>query len=213
MAARPQERRARPARLGPPRTTRARCSAAAPTTRSRPPRTRCGRAACRPPRPRSALAHGVVAAADRRRARRARRARAATAAWTVAGHDVKLTNLDKVLFPGRGRRAAGHQARPDPLLRRRSRRCCCPTWPGGRSTCTATPTASTARASGSKELPGHAPEWVTRWHDPDAEPGETECDVVADSVATLAWLANFGAVELHPWTSALPDVPAARPGR
>ena len=70
-----------------------------------------------------------------------------------AGRDVKLTNLDKVLFPGRG-----PASRPSPsaswsATTRRSRRCCCPTWPGGRSTCTATPTASTARASGSRSCP------------------------------------------------------------
>ena len=34
-------------------------------------------------------------------------------AWEVGGHDVNLTNLDKVLFPEPGL----HQARPDPLLR------------------------------------------------------------------------------------------------
>jgi bifunctional non-homologous end joining protein LigD len=40
----------------------------------------------------------------------------------------------------------------------------------------------------------------------EADPGETECYAVPDGVAALVWLANFGALELHPWTSALPNV-------
>src|SRR5690606_12910691 len=52
-----------------------------------------------------------------------------------------------------------------------------------------------------KEVPTHAPEWITRWRHPDADPGETTWYVVPDRPATIAWLANFGAVELHAWTS------------
>ena len=60
-----------------------------------------------------------------------------------------------------------------------------------------------------QELPAGAPEWVTRWHDPEAGPDDADCRVVADSVPTLAWLANLAAVELHPWTGRLPE--ARRP--
>ena len=63
-----------------------------------------------------------------------------------------------------------------------------------------------------QELPAGAPDWVTRWHDAEAGPDDAECRVVADGIATLAWLANLGAVELHPWTGSCPR-PAARPGR
>ena len=52
-----------------------------------------------------------------------------------------------------------------------------------------------------KQVPDHAPEWIRRWTNPDADPGETQTYVVPDSAAALAWLANFGALELHPWTS------------
>jgi bifunctional non-homologous end joining protein LigD len=52
-----------------------------------------------------------------------------------------------------------------------------------------------------KEVPAHAPEWLTRWHYDDHGEGETECYAVLDSPAALVWAANFGAVELHPWTS------------
>ena len=52
-----------------------------------------------------------------------------------------------------------------------------------------------------KAVPSHAPDWITRWRNDAADPGETEWYVVADRPATSAWLANYGAVELHPWTS------------
>jgi bifunctional non-homologous end joining protein LigD len=52
-----------------------------------------------------------------------------------------------------------------------------------------------------KELPDHAPEWVPRWDNPDADPGETTTYLVVDEPAALVWAANFGALEWHAWTS------------
>ena len=52
-----------------------------------------------------------------------------------------------------------------------------------------------------KEVPGHAPEWFSRWHNDEAAPDETQWYFVADSVPSLVWLANYGALELNPWTS------------
>jgi hypothetical protein len=45
-----------------------------------------------------------------------------------------------------------------------------------------------------KEVPSHAPEWLVRWHNPEADPGETECYVVPDGLPALVWLADFGTV-------------------
>src|SRR3546814_10172010 len=56
-----------------------------------------------------------------------------------------------------------------------------------------------------KAAPDHAPAWIPRWRNEDADPGETEQYLVLDSPAALAWAANFGAVELNPWTSSLRD--------
>jgi bifunctional non-homologous end joining protein LigD len=55
-------------------------------------------------------------------------------------------------------------------------------------------------------VPSYAPEWLTRWRNEEADPGETEWYAVVDSVPALVWMANHGAVELHAWTSKLPDV-------
>ncbi|MDQ1384428.1 MAG: bifunctional non-ous end joining protein LigD, partial [Actinomycetota bacterium] len=59
-----------------------------------------------------------------------------------------------------------------------------------------------------KAAPAYAPEWFRRWRNDEADPGESEEYLVADSAASLAWLANHGALELHPWTSRIPDVHA-----
>jgi bifunctional non-homologous end joining protein LigD len=61
-----------------------------------------------------------------------------------------------------------------------------------------------------KEVPDHAPEWVSRWHIEDADPDETQYYVVVDEPATLVWVAGCGALEWHPWTSPTdaPDLPS-----
>ena len=57
-----------------------------------------------------------------------------------------------------------------------------------------------------KALPTHAPEWMRRWRNDEADPGETEEYSVLDSTAALAWLANCGVLEIHAWTSTI-DAP------
>ena len=49
------------------------------------------------------------------------------------------------------------------------------------------------------------PNGSSRWDNEDADPGETQTYSVLDSPAALAWAANFGAIELHPWTSTIRD--------
>jgi bifunctional non-homologous end joining protein LigD len=129
----------------------------------------------------------------------------ASGRWAVQDHEVKLTNLDKVLFPPRAEEPAVTKRdlvryhavvapfmlpylfdRPVNLHR----------YPDGVD----------RPGFWHKEVPGHAPEWLNRWRNPHAGPGETEWYAVVDSVPALAWMANYGAVELHPWTSRLPDV-------
>ena len=99
-----------PSAAGIRRTTRRRCSAGAPTTRSRPTRTGCGGRTCPRRRRRSRCA---AAPASRSRAARRGGARPARRTWTaldelgpagtweVFGRELRLTNLDKELFPGR----------------------------------------------------------------------------------------------------------------
>ena len=65
-----------------------------------------------------------------------------------------------------------------------------------------------------KQLPDHAPDWVPRWHNPDAERGKTDTYLVVDEPAALVWAANFGALEWHAWTAlATPKQPDVRADR
>jgi bifunctional non-homologous end joining protein LigD len=63
------------------------------------------------------------------------------------------------------------------------------------------PDGVTAKGFWQKAVPNHAPDWLTRWHYDDHAEGDSEWYLVLDSPAALAWAANHGAVELHPWTS------------
>ena len=52
--------------------------------------------------------------------------------WEFDGQTLRLTNLDKVLFPTARPRAGADQTGPDPVLRHASPRCCCRTSTTGR---------------------------------------------------------------------------------
>jgi bifunctional non-homologous end joining protein LigD len=124
--------------------------------------------------------------------------------WEFQGRTLRLTNLDKVLYP----------ARPgeDPVTKRdhiRYYACAAPAmlpylhdrpvnmhrYPNG----------ADRPGFWHKAAPDYAPEWMTRWRNEEADPGETECYFILDSAPALTWVANYGALELHPWTSPATD--------
>jgi len=122
------------------------------------------------------------------------------AEWSLHGEVVKLTNLDKVLFPAHGslpaitkRDLIRHYATVAPVI--------LPYVSGRPINLHRYPDGITKRGFWHKAAPDHAPPWLHRWHNADADPGETETYAVLDSPAALVWAANFGAIELHPWTS------------
>ncbi|BCB90872.1 non-homologous end-joining DNA ligase LigD [Phytohabitans suffuscus] len=134
--------------------------------------------------------------------------RASGGVWHVFGREVKVTNLDKVLFAGRPgeepvtkRELLRYTARIAPTalpyLRRRAFNM--HRFPNGAQT----------KGFWHKELPHHAPDWLPRWDNPDADPGEARTYLVVDEPAALVWAANFGALEWHAWTSTVdrPDRP------
>jgi bifunctional non-homologous end joining protein LigD len=127
-----------------------------------------------------------------------------TGTWSVFGRDLRVTNLDKELFPSRSREAAvtkrdllryAAQVAPiaTPYLRNRALNM--HRFPGGAST----------KGFWHKELPDHAPDWLPRWDNPDADAGKTRTYLVVDEPAALVWAANFGALEWHAWTSLVED--------
>src|SRR3954468_9371965 len=121
--------------------------------------------------------------------------------WTVLGRELRVTNLDKVLFPPRTKREKPvtkrdllrYAAQIAPVL--------LPYLQGRALNMHRYPNGAGSKGFWHKEVPGHAPDWLPRWDNPDADAGETHTYLVVDEPAALVWAANFGALEWHAWTS------------
>ena len=124
----------------------------------------------------------------------------ASGRWQVFGRELRLTNLDKELFPGRDgeppvtkRELIGYAARIAPVI--------LPYLTGRPLNMHRFPDGTQQAGFWHRQLPGHAPEWIPRWHDPDAEAGQSVTYLVVDEPAALVWAANFAAIEWHAWTA------------
>jgi bifunctional non-homologous end joining protein LigD len=120
--------------------------------------------------------------------------------WEVFGRRLRLTNLDKELFGGRDdeppvtkRELISYTARIAPVV--------LPYLAGRPLNMHRFPGGAAQPGFWQKQLPEHAPDWIPRWDDPDAERGKTSTYLVADEPAALVWAVNFGAMEWHPWTA------------
>jgi bifunctional non-homologous end joining protein LigD len=131
--------------------------------------------------------------------------------WMIQGRELALTNLNKVLFPPRD---GAHNHKPgSPITKRDLIRYHAMIAPYMLPYLAGRPVNAHRYPDGvqrpgfwHKEVPDYAPDWLTRWHNTGAEADKTQCYAVIDSVPALVWMANHAAVELHPWTSGLPDV-------
>jgi len=122
-------------------------------------------------------------------------------AWELGGRTLKVTNLDKVLFPAREgeapvtkRELLRYHALVAPWM--------LPYLHDRPVNVHRYPNGAGAKGFWQKARPEHAPDWVTAWRNVDADEGETEVYAVLDSMPSLVWAANLAAFELHPWTSA-----------
>jgi bifunctional non-homologous end joining protein LigD len=120
--------------------------------------------------------------------------------WEVHGRRLKVTNLDKVLFPAREgeepvtkRELLRYAARVAPVA--------VPYLRGRALNMHRFPQGAGSNGFWHKDLPTHAPAWLPRWHDPEDDAGDSATYLVADEPAALVWAANFGALEWHAWTS------------
>ncbi len=129
--------------------------------------------------------------------------------WVVSGEELRLTNLDKVLFPSRDgadeapitkRELIGYFARIAPVM--------LPHLVGRPLNLQRFPNGAGAPGFWQKDIPKTAPAWLTIWH----EQGFRERDdrapndhLVADRAATLCWLGNQASFEIHAWTSTTTD--------
>ena len=120
--------------------------------------------------------------------------------WEVFGRKLRLTNLDKVLFPAPSggsavtkREFVRYAGLIAPVV--------LPYLSGRPLNMHRYPNGAGSKGFWHKQLPQHAPDWISRWDNPEADPGETTTYLVVNEPATLVWVANFGALEWHAWTS------------
>jgi bifunctional non-homologous end joining protein LigD len=118
--------------------------------------------------------------------------------WEIAGRRLPLTNLDKVLWPADGitkRDMIEYYVRMAPYMLPylRDRPLSMQVFPDGID----------GKSFWRKDKPAHAPAWIESW----TYHGEkTKTYIVVNEVATLAWVANAGVIDLHPWHSRI-DAP------
>ncbi|HET7828384.1 MAG TPA: hypothetical protein VFL03_02405, partial [Candidatus Limnocylindrales bacterium] len=129
--------------------------------------------------------------------------------WSVAGQELKLTNLDKVLFPPREgvdeapvtkRELVAYFARIAPAM--------LPHLADRPLNLHRYPNGAGAPGFWQKDIPSSAPSWLTIWHETglrEREDREANDHLVADRAATLCWLGNQAAFEVHAWTSTIHD--------
>jgi bifunctional non-homologous end joining protein LigD len=130
--------------------------------------------------------------------------------WSVGGRELKLTNLDKVLFPPiEGTKEPpttkreliayfGHIA-PAMLPHLVDRPLNLHRFPNGVG----------GPGFWQKDIPATAPSWLRRWKEVGVADRDANLHLIADEVATLCWLGNQAAFEIHAWTGKIdaPDKP------
>jgi bifunctional non-homologous end joining protein LigD len=131
--------------------------------------------------------------------------------WHVGGprgEDLKLTNLDKVLFPPHPdepdgtpvtkRELVGYFARIAPTI--------LPHLAERPLNLHRFPNGAGGPGFWQKDIPETAPGWLRRWHEVGVEEEREANDhLVADRVGALCWLGNQAAFEIHAWTARLDE--------
>ena len=124
--------------------------------------------------------------------------------WTVDGRELKLSNLDKLIWPADSitkRDLIRYYVSAAPYA--------LPYLRGRALTVMRHPNGVDQKGFWQKQLPGHAPDWIARWSWRSVSAGEVRDYAVVEGAATLAWLANEAAIDLHPSTYRIeaPDRP------
>ena len=123
--------------------------------------------------------------------------------WTVGGFELKLTNLDKVIFPPRDEEPVTKRdliryfalIAPTMLPHLQERPLNFQRFPNGPN----------APGFWQKDIPGTAPAWLRRWKEVGVEEREANDHLIADRVGALCWLGNQTSFEIHAWTSRIDD--------
>ena len=120
---------------------------------------------------------------------------------TIEGREVPVTNLEKVLYPGRRFTKAqviDYYIRVAPYLlpHIRDRPVTLKRFPDG----------VTGEAFYEKDLPNFAPGWVQTFPVPRRAGGPEIRYILINDLPTLVWCANAAALELHPFLHRAPDI-------
>ena len=126
--------------------------------------------------------------------------------WRVGGQELKLTNLDKVLFPPSPEEAGGPLTKRD-LIRYLARisPVVLPHLADRPLNLNRFPDGVGGPSFWQKDLRKTDPKWLRRWREVGVDRREANEHLVADRVATMSWLGNQAAFEFHAWTSRLTD--------
>ena len=130
--------------------------------------------------------------------------------WQVGGHELKVTNLDKPIFDGDPRITGDPPITKRELIRYFARIAptMLPHLADRPLNLQRFPNGAGAPGFWQKDIPSTAPTWLRRWHETGVD-GREDRDandhLIADRVATLAWLGNQTSFEIHAWTGRLPD--------
>jgi bifunctional non-homologous end joining protein LigD len=139
--------------------------------------------------------------------------------WSVGGFELKLTNLDKVLFKPKagdpepdGSMPKG-DALPTPVTKRELVRYFARIAPAMLTHLAERPLNVQRFPNGAdgpsfwqKDIPSTAPSWLRRWKEVGVEDRGANEHLIADRVAALCWLGNQASFEIHAWTSRI-DAP------
>ena len=129
--------------------------------------------------------------------------------WRVSGQELKVTNLDKVLFPPRDgvdepaltkRDLIAYFARIAPVM--------LPHLADRPLNLQRFPNGAAAQGFWQKDIPSSSPKWLTIWHETgfrEREDRAANDHLVADRAAALCWLGNQASFEIHAWTSTLQE--------
>ena len=125
--------------------------------------------------------------------------------WEVGGFELKVTNLDKVIFPPRADDS-------DPVVKRDLIRyfaliapTMLPHLQDRPLNMQRFPNGPNAPGFWQKDIPGTAPAWLRRWKEVGVEEREANEHLIADRVGALCWLGNQTSFEIHAWTSKIDD--------
>jgi bifunctional non-homologous end joining protein LigD len=119
----------------------------------------------------------------------------------IEGREVPVTNLDKVLYPGRRFKKAqmiDYYIRVAPYL--------LPHLLNKPVTLKRFPDGVTGEAFYEKDLPSFAPEWIKTFPVPRRAGGPKINYILINDLPTLVWCANAATLELHPFLHRAPNI-------